>query len=70
VLAGCADGTVSFWEVQGPLQGDPEQVRLGVEALTGLEMDGHVLFRVLGPDEWQQRRQRLAPSEEVAARVP
>jgi WD40 repeat protein/serine/threonine protein kinase len=63
VLAGCADGTVPFWDVQGAWPGDPEQVRLGIEVLTGMELDGHDLFRVLGADDRQQRRQRLRPCE-------
>jgi WD40 repeat protein len=63
VLAGCADGTVQFWDVRPPWPGDPEQVRLGIEVMTGMKLDGHDLFRVLGADDRQQRRQRLGPTE-------
>ncbi len=56
VLVGCDDGTVQFWDVRAAWTRDPEQVRLGVEALTRMELEANDLFRVLKPDEWRQRR--------------
>jgi hypothetical protein len=47
---------VQFWEVRAPWTGDPDQVRRGVEALTGMELETHDRIRVLKPDAWLQRR--------------
>jgi hypothetical protein len=68
VLVGCKDGTAQFWDALLLWPGTPAQVRLGVEALTGLELDAHDRVRALGPDERLRRRVLPGPPDEVAPR--
>ncbi len=52
---------VALWPTPTPLPQGVEQVRLGVETLTGMELnlDGGLQARALGRGAWQQRRQEL-----------
>jgi WD40 repeat protein/serine/threonine protein kinase len=63
VLVGGRDGTVQFWDVPSAWSGDPAAVRLGVEVLTGMALDGHDRFHTLSLDERRQRRARLSVVE-------
>ncbi len=53
------DGRIAVWETPAPLEGNPEQVRLAVEVLTGLELDARSASRSLDRQELKERRDRL-----------
>jgi WD40 repeat protein len=59
VLTGGADSTARLWRVPTPVAGGVERVRLWAEVLSGKELLPDGAVRVLGADEWRQRRQRL-----------
>ena len=48
-----------LWQIPSPVQGDPEQVLVWTQVITGLELDEYGFVRVLDAATWQQRRQRL-----------
>ena len=58
VLTGGHDETARLWRVP-QVRGDPEQILLWTQVITGLELDEHGLVRVLDAATWHQRRQRL-----------
>jgi WD40 repeat protein len=62
VAVGGKDGSVTLCDAPAPSTGDPDQVRLGVEVLTGMALEGQRL-RVLSPDDWRQRRDRLTAAD-------
>ena len=47
-----------LWDLP-QVRGDPEQIMLWTQVLTGQEMDEHGVVRVLDAATWQQRLQRL-----------
>jgi WD40 repeat protein len=47
------------WPVPLPVKGDKERVTLGVQVLTGMELNDYGLVDWLDAATWQQRRQRL-----------
>jgi WD40 repeat protein len=59
MAAGDGDGRIALWETPGPVEGSPEQVRLAVETLTGLELDARPMPRSLDPEELKERRRQL-----------
>jgi WD40 repeat protein/tRNA A-37 threonylcarbamoyl transferase component Bud32 len=60
VLAcGGRDGRITLWRIPTLLEGSPERVRLWVETLTGLELNGGELVRELSPEALEQRRRQL-----------
>ncbi len=59
MLKGSQDKTARLWRVPRRIRGDPEQVLLWTQVITGLELDEHGLVRFLDTVTWQKRRQRL-----------
>ncbi len=58
VLTGSQDTTARLWPVPVPLPGDPVQIFLWAQVLTGMEVD-HGAVRVLDARTWEERRRRL-----------
>ena len=59
VLTGSGDHTARLWEVPQPLRGDPEQIMLWTQVITGFEVDGLTAAHVLDAAEWHKVRERL-----------
>jgi WD40 repeat protein len=59
VLTGSYDNTARFWPVPGPVDGEPERIRLWTQTITGMELDDQGVIHVLDASTWYQRRQRL-----------
>jgi WD40 repeat protein len=59
VLTGGLDSTARLWRIPTPVAGGVKRIRLWVEVLSGKELQPDGAVRVLGAEEWQQRRQRL-----------
>jgi WD40 repeat protein len=59
-LTGSADGTARLYPTPVPASGEPERVRLWVQAVTGLELDEMDGVRVLDAATWHERCRRLA----------
>jgi WD40 repeat protein len=59
VLTGSVDKPARLWHTPQKISGDPEQVLLWTQVITGLELDEHGLVRWLDAATWQKRRQRL-----------
>lgn len=57
-MAGPFDGMARLWRLP-QVRGNPEQIVLWTQVITGLELDEHGLVRVLDAATWQQRRDRL-----------
>jgi WD40 repeat protein len=56
-----AGGTTAYlWPVLPDIEGDPDRLRLWVEVRTGLQLGADEGVRMLSPEEWQERRTRLA----------
>jgi WD40 repeat protein len=53
------DGTVRLWNAPPPLRGEPEQIRLWAQALTGRELDGDRAIRILDAAAWADRQRQL-----------
>jgi WD40 repeat protein len=47
---------VRLWPVPAPLEGEPKQIALRLEARTGLELDSSGTVRVLDASTWRERR--------------
>ena len=58
VLTGSWDYTARLWRIPH-VHGNPEQILLWPQVLTGLELDEYGLPRALDAASWQQRRRRL-----------
>jgi WD40 repeat protein len=56
-----ADGTIRLWAVPAPLGGTPAQVRAGIEALVGQELDEAGGAQDLNDAQRAQRRRRAQP---------
>jgi WD40 repeat protein/serine/threonine protein kinase len=56
VLTGCRDGIARLWEVFPPREGDPEQIVLWTQGITGMELDEFGIVRQL---DAAARRARL-----------
>jgi WD40 repeat protein len=63
LLTGCEDGTARLWPLPVPAGDTPERVKLRVQVLSGLELDGTGGVRALDAATWRQRRDRLAAEE-------
>jgi WD40 repeat protein/tRNA A-37 threonylcarbamoyl transferase component Bud32 len=61
VLTASLDGTARVWAVPRPVEGNPDRVRLWVEARTGLRLDEKDQLDVLTAAERAQRRLALGP---------
>jgi WD40 repeat protein len=59
VLTGSADRTARVWTIPQPVGGSTEQVRLGVEVMTGLELGTNGVTRPLDASAWKKRCRRL-----------
>jgi WD40 repeat protein len=59
ILTGSYDETARLWSVPAPVRAAVKQVTVWAQVVTGLELDEHDEIRVLEPETWQQRRQRL-----------
>src|SRR5262249_22072030 len=62
VLTGGFDGSARLWKVPAPVRGTPEQIRLWVQVITGLELEPGGAARALDPPTWEDCRQRLRMS--------
>ena len=58
VLTGSMFGTARLWRVPH-LRGDPEQIFLWTQVITGLELDAAGNVHVLDAATWHERRQHL-----------
>jgi len=56
VATACHESGPQLWPVPALLDGDPEQLRLYAEVITGVELDEHGLARALDAKTWQERR--------------
>jgi WD40 repeat protein len=52
-------GRIALWETPQPMQGTSERLRLWVETLVGMELDGQQMIHSLDADEVRRRRARL-----------
>jgi WD40 repeat protein len=60
ILTAGWDGKAKLWNLpQHDLNADPSRIRLWVETLTALEVDGQESTRVLDASVWNERRQEL-----------
>jgi WD40 repeat protein len=59
LAVGRQDGIIALWQRPQPLEGDPQRLRLWIEALTGFELDQDETLRSLSLPEQQFRRDRL-----------
>jgi WD40 repeat protein/tRNA A-37 threonylcarbamoyl transferase component Bud32/tetratricopeptide (TPR) repeat protein len=62
------DLTARLWDMPTPLAGEPEQVVLWAEALTGMELDARDDTSVLDARESEQRRAELEDSDAAPGR--
>ena len=62
----CVDPTARHWPAPGPVAGQPEDVLLATEVLTGLELPLDGQPRVLSAAEWHERRQSLRDADAPA----
>jgi WD40 repeat protein/serine/threonine protein kinase len=60
ILTGSADNTARIWPWPSSLSGSVERIVLWTQVDTGSELDSAGNVRLLEPNEWQKRRQRLA----------
>jgi WD40 repeat protein len=60
---GSSDQTARLWNTPVPLDGEPENILLRTEVLTGLELDGSEALKVLDAATWQERRRRLEQAD-------
>jgi WD40 repeat protein len=51
-----------FWKVPRPLQGEPPDLVLWAQVLTGMELEADGMIRYLDAEAWHQRKQQLAQS--------
>jgi WD40 repeat protein len=58
-VAACSDNIGRIWQTPTPVVGTPEQIRLWLEVITGLELTPEGTTRFLNVAEWQERRERL-----------
>ncbi len=56
---GSSDHTARIWNTPVPLAGEPDNIMLRTEVLTGLELDDGEALRVLDAATWQERRHQL-----------
>jgi WD40 repeat protein/tRNA A-37 threonylcarbamoyl transferase component Bud32 len=59
ILTGSGDATARLWEPSPPLRGEVEQIVQWAQVITGLEMTGDKVVRVLDAAAWRERRERL-----------
>jgi WD40 repeat protein len=59
VLTGSQDRGVRLWQAPIAMSGDPDQILLWVQVITGTELDEHGTVRVLDAAAWKERRERL-----------
>jgi hypothetical protein len=52
----CIDGTVEYWPLPKPVQGDPRNVTRLIESKTGMELTPQGETRLLSSAEWRQRQ--------------
>jgi WD40 repeat protein len=59
VLTASADRTARLWPIPEPVTGEPQQLALWVQVMTGMELDENGVTHWLDPISWKERRQRL-----------
>ena len=59
VLTGSWDKTARLWRIWPHLVGEPQQIDLWAQVITGMELDENGNVRVLNAEAWHERRQRL-----------
>jgi WD40 repeat protein len=64
LAAGCTNDTMALWQLPTPLEGSVEQIRLGIEALTGMELNAEGSLQELTATDLQERRRQLAAGRE------
>jgi WD40 repeat protein len=52
-------GRIVLWTAPAPIQGTVQRIRLWVESLAGMELDGRGVINALNPEAVRQRRQQL-----------
>lgn len=62
-LAASEDGMVEFWKTPVPIQGDADEIRNWVSAITGARLDEHDSVITLNAEEWRQRTLGFAAAE-------
>jgi hypothetical protein len=60
ILTGSGDNAARLWPRPTALAGAIEQIFLGIQVATGMELDSTGDVHLLEAAEWQKRRQRLA----------
>jgi hypothetical protein len=65
VLTGSFDRSARLSEVPTAVEGEPQQIALWVQVLTGMELDNNGVFHALSAEEWHQRKRRLAESSDA-----
>jgi hypothetical protein len=68
--AGDLDGRIAIWELVSPITGGPEQIRLWVETLTGMELDETGTVRYLSGEEIRLRLGQLDAAGGVPRTLP
>ena len=58
-MAIASDKTARIWKLPTPLAGDPEQVALWTQVITGMELDDRRAVHALDAKTWRERRERL-----------
>jgi WD40 repeat protein len=62
VLTAGEDKIARFWQLSMPAEGDPDQLDLWAQVITGLELEANGGVRVLRPADWHERREKLKRS--------
>jgi WD40 repeat protein/serine/threonine protein kinase len=59
VLTGSADRTARLWQIPDPVDGQPEQITLWLQVITGMDLDDNGKTHWLDAATWFERRRRL-----------
>jgi WD40 repeat protein len=54
-----SEAAVSIWPVPAPASGAVGRLRLMSQVWTGMELRDNVVYRLLGPEDWLQRKRQL-----------
>ncbi|HEV2947830.1 MAG TPA: protein kinase [Gemmataceae bacterium] len=58
-VTGSEDGKARVWKAPEEIKGNPKQLLLWTQVITGMELDADNVIRVLDSKSWQDRRHRL-----------
>jgi hypothetical protein len=62
VLTAGEDKIARFWKLATPMVGEPDQIELSSQVVTGMELEANGGVRVLDSATWQERSSRLNDS--------